>query len=75
MVIDFDVGNDSFDKKNNATAEPPMLVGDTEEENSHININSIAFFQLKKLSDNNFSRAASTICLIAYIKIATPIQK
>ncbi len=65
MVIDFEVGNDSFDKKNNATAEPPILVGDTEEENSHININSIDFLQLKKLLESNFSRAANVICLIA----------
>ena len=40
----------SFDKKKNATPDPPTDVGDTADENSQIKISSIAFRQEKKLS-------------------------
>lgn len=74
-VIDLEVCSFSCDKKYNATAEPPKLVGETDDENSHIKINSTAFFQLNSKPESNLSLAEIKKCLAIYINTAIPIQK
>jgi hypothetical protein len=48
----------SCDKKNTATAEPPMLVGEIAEANSQIQTNSIECLNVKTLSDKILSLKA-----------------
>jgi hypothetical protein len=45
----------SCDRKNTATAEPPTLIGDIADANSHIVTNSTVCLRVKTLSDNILS--------------------
>jgi len=74
-VIAFEGFNFSWDKKYNATADPPKAVGDIAEENSHIKINSMDFNQLNFLSDNNLNLAAIAIWRIKYKRREIRIPK
>ena len=48
----------SCDRKNTATAEPPILVGDIAEANSHIQTSSMECLNVKTLSDKTLSLKA-----------------
>jgi len=51
MVVVFAVGNFSWASTTKDTAEPPTLVGEIAELNSHMNINSKHFRQLNCFSE------------------------
>ena len=55
IVADFADDIFSWAKKNNATADPPIVVGDTADENSQMKTSSIDFHQENCWSDKILS--------------------
>ena len=62
----------SCDRKNTATADPPTLIGDIADANSHIVTSSTVCLNVKALSDNICSLMDKKICLHMYMATAIP---